>query len=96
MSRILPEPNGRAIKGGDVLRMDYINSLPQPFIGREMGQGEWWWPINDFEVSSGMCRIDVCGLLQVKWVTDFSVIRDGDGFEHDPDSFFTDYEQEPV
>ena len=72
----------------DVLRMDFINSLPQPILGRDLGTGDWWWPINDFEVESGMCRIDVMGRLQPRWVIDFSVFRDADGVEHAPDSLF--------
>jgi hypothetical protein len=30
----------------DVLRMDYINSLPQPFLVRFCGDKDWWWPVN--------------------------------------------------
>jgi hypothetical protein len=74
----------------DVLNMAFINSLPLPILGRDLGKGDWWWPVNDFEVSSGMCRIDVCGLLEVRWTTDFSLFRDGDGVDHDPDTFFAD------
>jgi len=74
----------------DVLRMDFINSLPQPIFGRDLGKDDWWWPVNDFEVESGMCRIDVCGLLQCRWVTDFSVFRDADGVLHEPDSLFVE------
>lgn len=73
----------------DVLRMDHINSLPQPFLVRFCGD-KWWWPVNDFEVGTGLMRIDVCGLLQVKSFGEVMEIRDGDGTPHDPDSFYLD------
>lgn len=47
----------------DVLRMDHINSLPQPFLVRFCGDKDWWWPVHDFEVGTGLMRIDVCGKL---------------------------------
>ena len=72
----------------DVLDMAYINSLPQPFIGRDVGG--WEWPINDFEVSTGLLRIDVCGLLQVKTIGDFTSFTDGDGVKHLADAFYSD------
>ena len=38
----------------DILRMDYINSLPQPFIARFYGGSEW--PVYDIEVQTGLLR----------------------------------------
>lgn len=73
----------------DVLRMDYINSLPQPFLVRFCGD-KLWWPVNDFDVSTGLMRIDVCGLLQVKSFGEVMEIRDGDHQTHDPDTFYNE------
>lgn len=74
----------------DLLRMDHINSLPQPFLVRFAGDKDWWWPVYDFEVQTGLMRIDVCGKLQVKEFGEVMEIRDGDGKPHDPDSFYLD------
>jgi hypothetical protein len=82
-------------EGRDVLRMNYINGLPQPFLARFCGD-TWWWPVNDFEVETGLMRIDVCGLLQVKSFCEVMEIRDGDGQSHDPDTFYSDYEIAPT
>ncbi|AKJ28809.1 hypothetical protein [Caldimonas brevitalea] len=76
-----PEP-------GDLLDMAYINSLPQPFIGRMLGDAEW--PIYDIEVQTGLVRIDVCGLLDVKHIGDFKLFRDDLGVEHRAESFYVD------
>lgn len=81
----------------DTLDMAYINSLPQPFIGR--GLDGWEWPINDFEVSTGMLRIDVCGLLQVKTISDFTSFRDVNGVRHPAGGFYADAipeERQPI
>lgn len=72
----------------DSLDMNYINSLPQPFIGRELGG--WEWPINDFEVETGLLRIDVCGKLQVKHISDFTHFTDGNGVARKADAFYSD------
>lgn len=74
----------------DVLRMDHINSLPQPFLVRFCGDKEWW-PVNDFEVGTGLMRIDVCGKLQVKSFGEVMEIKDGDLQSHDPETFYSDY-----
>lgn len=73
---------------GDVLRADFINSLPQPILGRDLGKDDWWWPVDNFEVETGLCQIDVMGKLQARHVMDFSVFRDGYGVEHQPDDLF--------
>lgn len=72
----------------DLLDMDYINSLPQPFMGRMLGGS--WWPVSDFEVQTGLMRIDVCGLLQVTDIGEFTAFRDGSGKEHDAEDFYAD------
>jgi len=71
----------------DRLRMDYINSLPQPFIVRFCGSTHWW-PVESFEVQTGLMRIDVCGKLEVKRFSEVMEIKDGDNQPHDPDSFW--------
>ncbi len=75
----------------DLLRMDYINSLPQPFLVRFCGD-TWWWPVNDIAVDVGLIRIDVCGKLQAKSFSDVMEIEDANGGKHDPDDFYSDAE----
>lgn len=77
---------------GDLLDMDYINSLPHPFLGRMLGGA--WWPIYDFEVQTGLVRIDVCGKLDVKHIGDFTAFRDGAGVERSSAAFYTDANEE--
>lgn len=73
----------------DKLRMDYINSLPQPFMARFIGGDEW--PIHDIDVETGLLRIDVCGKLQAMHIADVRFFRDAEGAEHDAESFYSDY-----
>jgi len=73
----------------DKLRIDYINILPQPLIGRFIGGDEW--PVWDIDVQTGLLRIDVCGKLQVKEIADVRYFRDADGVEHDSETFYSDY-----
>lgn len=75
----------------DLLRMDHINSLPQPFLARFCGD-KTWWPVNDFEVQTGLMRIDVCGKLQVKRFGEVMEVQDGEGCKHDPETFYVDFE----
>ncbi|MCZ3377458.1 hypothetical protein [Rhizobium sp. AG207R] len=77
----------------DLLRMDYINSLPQPFFARFCGDSDWW-PVNDFEVETGRMRIDVCGKLDVKHFGEVMEIRDGASVIHDSDTFYSDWEDD--
>lgn len=77
----------------DLLRMDYINSLPQPFIAvTRLGR----WPVECIPVDAPSVRIDVCGLLQVISMADVREFIDAEGVSHDPDTFWTDYEEPPV
>lgn len=76
---------------GDLLRMDFINSLQQPFIATLLGGDQW--PVFDIDVETGLMRIDVCGLLDTIWISDIKSFRDCNGNEHDPDTFFSDYEE---
>jgi hypothetical protein len=73
----------------DVLKMGYINSLPQPFLARFCGD-KTWWPVNDFEVRTGLMRINVCGKLQAKSFSEVMEILDGDNQSHDPETFYNE------
>ncbi len=74
----------------DMLRMDYINALPQPFQAF-LGEGMGTWPINDIEVKTGLMRLDVVGLLQVIHISDVLKIIDANNRTHDPDTFWSDF-----
>lgn len=69
-----------------LLRMEYINGLPQPFIAHLYGGSEW--VVCDIDVQTGLLRIDVCGLLEVKHIGDVKFFRDMNGVEHSADSFY--------
>lgn len=77
----------------DTLRMDYINSLPQPFIATLLNGSRW--PVYDFEVGTGLMRIDVCGQLDLLHICECKALEDAEGTIHDPDTFYTDSAQEP-
>lgn len=79
---------------GDLLRMDYINSLPQPIFVRLVGDKTFDWPVESFAVDTLLFRIDVCGLLEVKGMSDAAEFRDADGVIHDAETFYSDYDQE--
>lgn len=70
----------------DLLKMDYINGLPQPLFVSFFGGSEW--PVHDIDVQTGLLRIDVCGMLDVKHIGSARIFRDADGVEHDPDNFY--------
>ena len=72
----------------DKLRMDFINSLPQPFIVRFIDGTEW--PLYDIDVETGILRIDVCGKLQIMHIGEAALFRDMDGAEHDAETFYSD------
>lgn len=74
----------------DLLRMDYINSLPQPFIATIIGNGGDW-PVDDIEVQTGLVRIDVVGLLEVKCISDVDYFTDENGIKHDSETFYSDF-----
>lgn len=77
----------------DILNMQHINRLPQPFIAHFFGGGEW--PVNDIDVTTGLLRIDVVGLLEVKHIGEVNFFRDANGVKHDSDSFYIDAEAVP-
>lgn len=76
----------------DLLRMDHINSLPQPFIATLIGGSRW--PVYDIDVQTGLLRIDVVGKLDVLTIGDVRNFTDANGVEHSTDSFYSDYEPE--
>ncbi len=59
----------------DQLDMAYINSLPQPLFDDD-------WPVHDIDCESGLYRIDVCGLLEVRHIDNCLSMRDADGTTH--------------
>jgi hypothetical protein len=79
----------------DLLDMEWINSLPQPFFAGDRSHNgqRIWWLVNDFEVQTGLYRIDVCGLLQVCHIGDHFTFMDGNGTEYSYEDFFIDSER---
>lgn len=74
---------------GDLLRMDYINSLGQLY--GSLG-GDVFWPITLICVETGCSTVDVVGLSQNVRFGDFSKIKSDDG-PCDMEKFYTDYEE---
>jgi hypothetical protein len=74
----------------DMLNMEYINSLPQPFIVTFYGDN-CAWPVIDICVETGCMSIDVCGIHQGgKHISDVKKLVDCDGIEYDIDTFYLD------
>ncbi len=74
----------------DLLNMALINSLPQPFMVRLLGEKTFGWPLHDLDVETGLLRLDVCGKLDAKRIGDVSAFRDDGGQEHDAETFYLD------
>lgn len=70
----------------DLLNMEYINSLPQPFIARFVGGDTW--EVYDIDVETGLLRINVCGRLQIMSIGEVTSFIDANGDEHDAESFY--------
>ena len=70
----------------DILNMEYINRLPQPFMALMYGGDEW--PVYDIDVETGLLRIDVVGKIQLMHIGDVHFFRDIDGVKHDSDTFY--------
>lgn len=77
----------------DLLRMDYINSIPQPFMVKLWGDRDFSWPLESIDVETGLLRFDVCGRLQVSHIGEISAFKDMDGIEHNSETFYADYDQ---
>lgn len=73
----------------DKLNMEKLNALPGPLMARFCGD-TYPWPVYDIDVQTGMMRIDVCGLLDVKHFGDVMELQDGNGDNHDPDQYWID------
>lgn len=56
----------------DLLDKNYIDSLPQPFFVDS-------WPVHDIDVQTGLFRINVCGLLDVRHIGEVIIIIDAHG-----------------
>jgi hypothetical protein len=72
--------------GRDRLDMAYINSLPLP-----LWDGDW--PVYDIDVETGLYRIDVCGLLEVRHIDRCFTMKDSTGKTHYVGDFELDREQ---
>jgi hypothetical protein len=77
----------------DLLRGEYINSLPQPFLIR-LGGDKIRWPLEYIDIETGCLKFDVCGKLQRGHIGDVIEFIDSDGKSHEPDSFYSDYSLE--
>jgi hypothetical protein len=73
----------------DVLRMDHINGLPQPFMVRFCGDKDWSHVI-DIGVDVPIVRIDVYGLVDHRQFAEVMEIRDAFGNLHDPDDWYAE------
>ncbi len=70
----------------DLLDMDKLNAMGQMY-GENLGS---WWPIVDIDVQTGLCRIDVCGLLQCMHFYEFVRIKGDSGEEMQTDDFYVE------
>jgi hypothetical protein len=81
-----PKP-ASAPPAADLLRFDFINSLPHPLYAKLSGT---WWPVYDIEVQTGLLRLDICGKLQVNHIGEVSRFKDADSNEHATDDFYNE------
>ena len=73
----------------NLLKHDYINSLPQPFMAKFFGE-VIKWPIHDICIDTGCLRIDVMGKLTARHVSDVDYFTDLEGNKHDADTFYNE------
>lgn len=71
------------MKEKDVLDAEYINSLPQPLWDRG-------YQIVNIDVQTGLYKIDVCGMIDIKNLLKIRSIFDGNGNEHLIEDLLTD------
>ena len=76
----------------DLLRIDHINSLPQPLMARTFGGGDW--EVEFICVETGCMRINVCGPSQNTHIDEVLYFVDDAGTKHSTDSFYSDFEEE--
>lgn len=74
----------------DILDSSSINNLPQPFTAHFYGGSVW--PVIDIDVQTGLLRIDVVGLPDIKHISDVDAFVDAEGETHDAASFYADLE----
>ncbi len=70
----------------ELLNIEYINNLPQPFMATFCGGDEW--PIYDIDVETGLLRIDVVGMLEIKEIGEVMFFTDEAGEVHDAETFY--------
>ena len=68
------------------LRLDFINSLPQPLVAVLLNGSQW--EVNDIDVETGLLRIIVSGMLQVMHISEIDSFLDAEGITHSTDSFY--------
>lgn len=71
---VYSKPDGETHNNRDRLDIDYINSLPQLWVDG--------WPVYDIDVETGLFRIDVCGLLEVRHIDRYIAMSDSTGKRH--------------
>lgn len=72
----------------DLLKIEFINSLPQPLWIKQWGDKEFMWPVQDICVETGIIRIDVCGMLDRLHIGDVYEFKDADGEVYNADEFY--------
>lgn len=72
----------------DLLKADFIDSLPQPLIAHLWGGGRW--PVYDISTETGLVRIDVVGMLEIIHIGDIKCIKDDAGVMHEVDDFYVE------
>lgn len=98
MTRVQSEAKASNNKPGDLLDMDWINSLPQPLFVTKYSR-DYLWPVIDIEVQTGLLRIDVVGLSETWHWGDVWLVQDGAGREYEGYAFYSDAipeEREPI
>ena len=70
----------------DLLKLDALNALPQPLFGQFCGGDKWH--IFDIEAQTGLLKINVAGMTEIRRFSELMSIIDADNHEHDPDDFY--------
>jgi hypothetical protein len=73
----------------DRLDANKINSLGQLYL-RKFGDRDWWWPMYDIDVETGLLRIDVMNRLECWNFAEVAMVRDDSGKEYEPEYFYTE------
>ena len=78
----------------DILNLDKINSLPHPLCVKLIGLGGAVYDLETICVETCLARISVCGQIDLIEFCMFDKLIDADGFEHEPDEFYSDWEEQ--